>query len=268
MPAMCLIILAWQARDNLPMIVAANRDEFHQRPTAPAHFWPEQPALLAGRDLSAGGTWMGVTRNGRFAALTNYRDPGRNRLQAKSRGELVVEFLGSDATPLDYLEKLRDRADQYAGFSLLAGTTTQLACYTNCAPPDLALQTLAPGIYGLSNALLDTAWPKVVKGRRAMAQLLAEGTAPDHEGLRQVVSDRRQAPEAALHPLGQTETMDRTLSAQFILTPDYGTRATTTLWMSSCRQGATLIDWRELSFDALGQERVRCEWRFPCNGDS
>lgn len=265
---MCLIILAWRPRDNLPLVVAANRDEFHARPSVPAHFWPEQPSLLAGRDLSAGGTWMGVTREGRFAALTNFRDPARSQPRERSRGELAVEFLCSDLGPVEYLRQLAPRADEYAGFNLLAGTPDELACYSNCAAPEDALQTLTPGIYGLSNALLDTPWPKVVQGRRAMHKLLTDGATPDHACLRQVVSDRRQAPESALHPLGQTETMDRTLSAQFILTPTYGTRATTTLWLSGSDSGSLESDWCEVSFDTEGRESGRCEWRFPCSGSA
>ncbi|GAB3312275.1 NRDE family protein [Haliea atlantica] len=263
---MCLIILAWRPRDNLPLVVAANRDEFHARPSVPAHFWPDQPSLLAGRDLSAGGTWMGVTREGRFAALTNFRDPARSQPRERSRGELAVEFLCSDLAPSEYLRRLGPRADAYAGFNLLAGTPGELACYSNCAAPENALQILSPGIYGLSNALLDTPWPKVVEGRRALGQVLADGAPPDHASLRAVVSDRRPAPASALHPLGQTETMDRTLSAQFILTPTYGTRATTTLWLSGTDDGALTGDWCEVSFDAEGRESGRCEWRFAAAG--
>lgn len=260
---MCLIILAWRPRDNLPLVVAANRDEFHARPAAPAHFWPEQPDLLAGRDLSAGGTWMGVTRSGRFAALTNYRDPVRSQPRERSRGELAVEFLTGTAEPLDYLRALSHRGEHYAGFNLLVGTAERLACYSNCAPPELALQSLSPGVYGLSNALLDTPWPKVVQGKRELSQVLAGTGRPDHDSLQKVVSDTRQAAEESLHPLGLAEAMDRTLSAQFILTPTYGTRATTTLWLSSDRPGERQVNWRELSFNEQGRETGRCEWRFP-----
>lgn len=262
---MCLIIFGWQTRTDLPLVVAANRDEFHQRPAVPAHFWPEQPALLAGRDLSAGGTWMGVTRDGRFAALTNYRDPDQGRVGVRTRGELAVEFLSGSADPVDYLRALSRRADQYAGFSLLVGTPGQLACYSNAGPPEAALQALPPGIYGLSNALLDTPWPKVVRGKRVLASLLQGQESPDHDSLGQVVSDRSLASSEALHPLGLGESMDRTLSAQFILTPTYGTRSTTTLWLEQQARGLQ-VNWRELGFDAGGGETGRCEWRFPCPG--
>lgn len=258
---MCLIILAWRPQDNLPLVVAANRDEFHQRPAAPAHFWPEHPALLAGRDLSAGGTWMGVTRGGRFAALTNYRDPARSHPAPRSRGELAVDFLAGTDSPREYLQRLSRRAHQYAGFNLLVGTADELFCYSNSAPAELALQALEPGIHGLSNALLDTPWPKVQRGKQRLATLLEHGAPPQHDQLHHVVGDRQPAAEEELHPLGLAESMERTLSAQFILTPTYGTRASTTLWLTRSGTPAVTVNWRELSFDSQGRETGRCEWR-------
>lgn len=150
---MCLLVLAFRQLPGEPVLLAANRDEFHDRPAAPAQFWPEAPRLLAGRDLLAGGTWLGLTRHGRFAAVTNYREPPRGTAPRASRGHLVRDYLLGAATAGDYLRALQRRADDYAGFNLLLGDAGQLWWYSNRGGPP---QRLAPGVYGLSNALLDT----------------------------------------------------------------------------------------------------------------
>ena len=164
---MCLILVAWQAHPGYPLLVAANRDEFYARRTASADFWPESPQVLAGRDLEAGGTWLGITRQGRFAALTNYRDPSSHKPQAPSRGKLVADFLRGKDSIDAYLDTLD--AIAYNGFNLLLGDGKQLIAFSNIT---MQRHELAPGVYGLSNALLDTPWPKVGAGKTALETAL------------------------------------------------------------------------------------------------
>ncbi|MEP1471232.1 MAG: NRDE family protein [Halieaceae bacterium] len=244
---MCLIILAHQCRPGQPLVVAANRDEFFARPTAPARFWQDHPKLLAGQDLELGGTWLGITRNGRFAAITNYRDPARTAPAPRSRGELTLDFLLGADSPQAYLEKIADRADAYAGFNLLLADTDDLWYFSNHGEQTTAgPRALPPGLYGLSNASLDTPWPKVELGK---SRLHAFGNdTPDHAALLTVVNDPQLASPEALHGQGLTGEMDQALSAQFIQAGQYGTRCSTTLWVEE--SGA--INWRETSYDESG----------------
>jgi uncharacterized protein with NRDE domain len=250
---MCLIVFAWQMKPGLPLVVAANRDEFHRRTTAPSQFWPEQPDLLAGRDLEAGGTWMGVTRQGRFAAITNYRDPALSLPAARSRGELPVTFLTRNETPAEFLQELAGRASDYAGFNLLVGAGGDLWYFSNNTR-ERQPRSLAPGIYGLSNARLDYPWPKLTLAKSRLAPLL-DPPSLNHERLRQAVSDRRLAAAEELHPLGLGSAMDQQLSAQFIVTEDYGTRSTTSFWLQQEPGEQDLAgSWEEISFDPSGRE--------------
>lgn len=243
---MCLLIFGHQATQQHPLIIAANRDEFHARPTQPAGLWREHPHLLAGRDLEAGGTWMGITRTGRFAAITNYRDPNQTGPAPRSRGALPLNFLTGSDTPEQYLESLCASADQYAGFNLLVGDAQSLWYYAN-SDPDKP-RSLAPGLYGLSNARLDTPWPKVERGKARLAALLADNQF-EHDQLETLVSDTATAPAEALQALDMHTEMEQALSAQFIITPDYGTRSSTTLR----REKDGTIHWRERSFSSEGK---------------
>ncbi|PLW83554.1 hypothetical protein CWI75_04165 [Kineobactrum sediminis] len=256
---MCLILFSWGLNPDYPLVVAANRDEFHARATVPARFWPDQPQLLAGRDLEQGGTWMGMNRSGRFAAITNYRDPSRSATGLRSRGELPLRFLLDRQTPEAWLRSVAAQRTEYAGFNLLVGAGEQLWYFSNSSA-DNNPRHLAAGIYGLSNASLDTPWPKVVLGKQRLQHLL-ETSPPTHDGLREVVADRRPAAPEDLHPLGLHETMDRQLSAQFIDAGAYGTRSTTTLWLQKHPDDPTaLAHWRELNFAPGGREVNRhCE---------
>lgn len=248
---MCLILLAWQIHPNFPLVVAANRDEFYLRRTASADFWPEHPQVLAGRDLEAGGTWLGLTRQGRFAALTNYRDPSRYRSDAPSRGRLVADFLcGHDAIDA-YLDSLQP--SDYNGFNLLLGDTQQLVVFNNITQER---HTLAPGIYGLSNATLDTPWPKVGAGKTALEKALE--TLPDETSLWHLLHDDQIHPDNALPATGVSLVWERLLSAAFIRSPDYGTRCSTLIKVGA--DGMAAFD--EQSWLPGGLAGVRHRFRF------
>jgi len=187
----CLILFAWQAHSEYPLVLAANRDEFHQRPTAGADFWDDAPDILAGRDLQAGGTWLGVNRGGRFAAITNYREPsGPGIAKGRSRGRLVRNFLAGRKSPLEHAEGLRDQAAEYQGFNLLMGNRDSLAYVSNRDESVIAVES---GVHGLSNHLLDTNWPKVEAGRDHLQDILRSGEI-EPESLFDLLSDRSLTP--------------------------------------------------------------------------
>jgi uncharacterized protein with NRDE domain len=224
---MCLITVAWKVRADLPLVVAANRDEWRDRPAEPAHWWADHPEILAGRDLKAGGTWMGVTRAGRFAAVTNFRDPSDRRETARSRGGLVTEYLLGQQDPGAYLADLMRRAGDYNGFNLILGDGDSLWYYGS---REALARPIPPGVHGLSNHLLDEPWPKVVRGRLAMEAALKErDPAPP---LFQALSDSQGAPDAALPNTGVGLAWERRLASSIITGDDYGTRASTVVTMS------------------------------------
>jgi uncharacterized protein with NRDE domain len=223
---MCLILFSHKQHPHCPLVIAANRDEFYNRGSSPAVFWEDEPGLLAGRDLVAGGTWFGVTRSGRIAAITNYREPGFHRMEAPSRGALVAGYLSSAEAPEEYLKKLEPEADRYNGFSLIVGEPGNLFYFSNRRE---GFERLAPGLYGLSNHLLDAAWPKVERGKQALAGILASGRDPDPEELFQVLADRWRPPDDRLPRTGVGLEWERILSSLFITSPVYGTRSSTVL---------------------------------------
>lgn len=242
---MCLILLAHRAHPQYRLIVAANRDEWFGRPTAPAGFWADAPDVLAGRDLQARGTWLGVTRDGRFAALTNFRDPDSHRSDAPSRGALVSGYLTSSAAPAAYLGSLRNAAERYNGFSLLVGDPTSLGYYSNRAGE---ARELTPGIYGLSNHVLDVPWPKVRAGKaRLAAHLDGEVSAA---ALLALLDDTQAASDSELPRTGVTLEWERALSPLRIRAGEYGTRSSTVLLVSSEGEVSLL----ERTFDSSGAE--------------
>lgn len=244
---MCLILLAWQVHADYPLVVAANRDEFFQRRTQAAGFWPDKPAILAGRDLEAGGTWLGINRHGRFAALTNYREGGRQLPGAPSRGALVSDWLAAQApadTAEHYLAALQSRSQQYNGFNLFIGDGQRLACLSNRGH---GVRWLAPGVYGLSNHLLDTPWPKLASAKRRFMAALAD--LPASDPFFQLLADREIVPDHHLPETGVPLAWERMLSAIFVESPDYGTRASTLLTLR--RDG--LAEMRERSFGTAGR---------------
>lgn len=223
---MCLILLSLEQHPRYPLVIAANRDEFYNRASSAASFWDEEPELLAGRDLVAGGTWFGIARSGRVAAITNYREPGFHRMDAPSRGDLVAGYLRDAGMAESYLKKLEPVAGRYNGFSLLVGTPRELLCFSNRGG---GVQKLAPGVHGLSNHLLDTAWPKVERGKQALAEILSGGREVDPEDLFRMLADRWRPPDDRLPHTGIGLEWERILSSLFITSPVYGTRSSTVL---------------------------------------
>ena len=219
---MCLILIAHGAHSDFPLVIAANRDEYYQRPTARAAFWQDHPQILAGRDLECMGTWLGVTRTGRFAALTNFREPRERKTNAPSRGQLVSDFLASEQNPREYLGDVAIKAQRYNGFNLLAGDIRGVFYFSSRTG---SVQQVSPGIHGLSNHLLDTAWPKVERGKqRLQAALAGEFSA---ESLLDLLHDRESAPESELPDTGIGLELERVLSPALIVSAQYGTRAST-----------------------------------------
>ncbi len=237
---MCTLLFAWQVDPARPLIVAANRDEFRGRTAAPAHAWEDAPAVFAGRDLVGGGSWLGVTRSGRFAALTNVREPAMAiAADAPSRGGLVAGYLNGHGSPGDYLAGLR--AGAYAGFNLVLADRDELWYLTNRSGGP---RRLAPGVYGVSNAELDTPWPKVVRGRGRLAALVAAGAATS-DALLELLADRAQANDDELPDTGVGLAMERVLSPICITGAEYGTRCSTALIMH--RDGT--VEFRERTWD-------------------
>ena len=224
---MCLILFANEASSRYRLVLAANRDEFYSRPTAPAAFWEEAPDVLAGKDLEGGGSWMGVTRSGKIAAVTNFRGPDKARENAPSRGNLVSDFLTSGEPPNAFIDKLRPRAGNYNGFNLLLGSAEGLWWYSNQydEPPHM----IAPGIHGLSNHLLDTPWPKVERGKRALGQLLIGEKEITPGQVFSMLEDYSPVADDELPDTGVRLELERVLSAPFIRGQDYGTRSSTVL---------------------------------------
>ena len=241
---MCLILFAWDAHPDYEYVAVANRDEFHARPTAAAAFWQDEPAILAGRDLQAGGTWMGVSRNGRFAAITNYREPAAPEIPLeRSRGVLVRDFLTSKAGPGVAAESLEHEAAQYRGFNLMLGHAGELVYVSNRGAQARAV---APGIHGLSNHLLDTDWPKVHEGRERLANIV-ERDVIDREALFALMTDRK--PVGGTLPGGEAPRLapEDLVRHYFIESSVYGTRSITVLLLR--RDGLITFEERRFSPD-------------------
>ena len=227
---MCLAVLALHHVLGMPVLIAANRDEFHARPTEPIHAWPGQPALYAGRDLQAGGSWMGTTAQGRYALVTNYREVGRLRADAVSRGELVEAFLRGNDSPADYVARVARDGERYNGFNLIVGDL-RTAWYCSNRDPQ-SPRRLAPGVYAVSNALLDTPWPKLVRLKAAFTHVLEHAGAAFTQqipALYAALDDRTPADDADLPRTGLPLDRERLLGSPFIVSPDYGTRSSTLL---------------------------------------
>lgn len=247
---MCLINFQWQVHDQYPLIVAANRDESYKRPTAEAHFWEDHPDLLAGRDLLEHGTWLGITKSGRFAALTNYRDP-QTMYQTfeRSRGDLVKDFLVGSLSPTKYLERIRPLDNRYNGFNLLVGTMDELFYYNNI---ERDIIEVGKGTYSLSNHFLNTPWPKVTKGRQKLQAITDRNDVIEHNQLFELLTDREIVADEFLPDTGVGQTLERQLSPLFIQMDAYGTRSSTALTID--REGQVMFSERTYEQGALTDE--------------
>lgn len=219
---MCLILFSYMKHPQYRLVLAGNRDEFYDRPTRSASFWEEDGNILAGRDLQAGGTWLGITRTGRLAAITNYREPEAFNPGAPSRGKLISGYLQGTSGPCDYLRGGAARSALYNGFNIIAADTEKLCYFSN---RDGGVKELAPGIYGLSNHLLDTPWPKVALGKKLLGSALNGNIVP--EEIFRILGDGRKARDSELPKTGVSLEWERILSSIFITSPIYGTRSST-----------------------------------------
>jgi uncharacterized protein with NRDE domain len=246
----CLILFAVDAHPQYRLIVAANRDEFFARPTAPAAAWPDADGIVGGRDLEKGGSWLAVKRGGRVAAVTNFRNGSRTRTASRSRGLLVSDFLSSDAPPDAFVELIDAHAAAYDGFNLVIADDSGAWHYSNV---ERQAARVTAGIHGLSNHLLDTPWPKVERGRAAMAQALAQPRDGIIENLFEALGEERRAEDHDLPSTGIDLEWERVLSSAFIATPAYGTRASTVVLID--RSGA--ITFIERSFAATPDDTLQ-----------
>lgn len=252
---MCLLVFSWKHHPRYRLILAGNRDEFHDRAAAPLNWWQDDPRILGGRDLKAGGAWLGVARSGRFGVVTNYRDLQAPIEGAPTRGNLVPRFLTSATSPKEFLDDLRGAAPRYSGFNLLVGGSRALYYFSNRGPN--APAALGPGVYGLSNHLLDTPWSKLSRTKERFTRLLAQ---PDvsAESLFDILSDREPAAAEHLPSTGLPPDWERVVSAPFIVNDSYGTRCSSVLLVE--RNGRTIL--QERRFDAQGVQTGASRFEF------
>ena len=249
---MCLVVIAFGVDAGYPLVVAGNRDEFHARPTRDAGWWPDEPDILGGRDLQAGGTWLGLHRAGRFATVTNFRDADKPTAKFRSRGELVSNFLTSPLRPVEYLGTID--TDNYAGFNLLVADTNSLAYLSNRGG---GLRELPAGIYGLSNATLDTPWEKVERSKSRLSRLIASGRNNETELMR-ILDDRHKGPASEVKSDRLPFAMAHAITAPFIVLPDYGTRCSTVV-RATADGSWTLLERR---FDPAGKRSGESSYAF------
>jgi uncharacterized protein with NRDE domain len=219
---MCLIIFSYDMHPRYRLIFTANRDEYYNRPTSPLCFWDDAPDILAGRDLKGNGTWLGVTRTGRIAAITNFREPGFQIENAPSRGHLVSNFLVSKESPAAYMEHVKSMGHKYNGFNLFIGDRAELFYYSNRKNQ---IEKLKPGVYGASNRFLDTPWPKVTKAKADLNKLIDTSDKIDNEDMFNILKDSSYPPDSELPDTGVGLSWERILSPVFITSQFYGTRS-------------------------------------------
>lgn len=251
----CIAYIAYRSHPDWPLLIAANRDEFHQRPTRAAAPWHDQPHIIAGQDLEAGGTWLGVSQSGRFALLTNYRDMAEIR-KTTTRGRLVSDFLSGTTSAADYMQQIAAEGDHYTGFNLLVGDRSGLIYFGNRSKANP--RELGAGRYVLSNHLLDTPWPKSERLRRRMARLPLDGLLQSTQAVFDILKDNNIAPDHKLPATGLAIERERLLSSPFIVSPDYGTRCSTVLAVHA--SGKAIFD--EVSFNPAGTAVERHSWPF------
>jgi len=253
---MCLAVVALDAHPRYAMVLAANRDEYYARDASPLAWWNEgeTPDILAGRDLTAGGTWLGVASTGRWAFVTNVREPGRHDAEAPSRGALVPRVLRHADSVASAIEAIEAEPARYNGYNVSAGEASTAFWYSNRGGP---MQALGSGVHGISNAQLDTAWPKVRRIRTGVSAWIASGT-DNIEALLDILSDRGIAPDHELPSTGVSLEWERALSAPFIVTERYGTRCSSVITITRAGE----VRFHERSFDATGTRRGDTSERF------
>jgi len=251
---MCLILFAYNVHPSYQLVLAANRDEFFERPSASADFWGDRRQVIAGLDLTGGGTWIGVNKKGRFAAITNYRDPVSWKNNAPSRGGLVSAYLCGNQSTDEYLDKISRQAQLYNGYNLILGDRCEIFAYSNRGEK----QKLNSGIYGLSNHLLNTPWPKVSRGKKLLKAALDKKGAELEEALFALLADRKIPADNKLPKTGVGLEWERVLSAIFIASPDYGTRSSTILLIG--KNGR--VKFVEKVYDGKPQEWVTSSFSF------
>ena len=254
---MCLVVIGFDCHPRYRLILAGNRDEFHDRPAAPLAWWDDVPAILAGRDLAAGGTWLGLDHRGRLAVITNFRDPAAHRPEGPSRGTLIPRFLSTRAPATAFAADISSQAADMSGFNLLLFDGADLALAANQPAP--AARRLQPGVYGLSNHRLDTPWPKLRRAREQFARLVAQPR-PTARQLTRALRDRQPADDHELPDTGLGMARERLLSAPFIVDPAYGTRCTTVVLMG--RDGS--IEVEECRYGRDGEPLARTAIAFQC----
>ncbi len=251
---MCLLLFAVDSHPKYRLVVAANRDEYYHRATEPAHFWEDNPNLLAGRDLERGGAWLGITRTGRWAALTNYRE--RNTAHyANSRGHIVRDYLTSDLSPGAFARDLIQEVDEFAGFNLVVGNGREFLYYSNRGGDPCLL---SKGIYGLSNQLLDTPWPKLTHGKSELEKAIADGIDIDVDRLFTILAHQDIAADEDLPDTGVGIEQERLLSPPFITSPAYGTRSSTVILVNQ----ANCVELTERSFLWAAGDGLRSPKRY------
>ncbi|MCG9748754.1 NRDE family protein [Shewanella sp. Isolate8] len=250
---MCILFVALEVHPQYPLILCANRDEFHHRPTEPAHFWPPDKQLLAGKDLEAGGSWLGVNRQGEIAALTNIRAPELHEANRHSRGDLVIRALTQSQTMTT--PWLMEHSQHYNPFNLLFGKDMDLYCYHSISK---TVKPLSPGFHAISNGALDDIWPKMAKGTQALEQEIGRSGEIDIQALLTIMTDERQAPDEDLPQTGVALEWERLLSSIYIKHPEYGTRSTSILLRD--RQGR--CEFVEVRYDGKGRNLGRQVFKF------
>ena len=247
---MCLILFSYENHPDYRLILAANRDEYYNRPTSPIAFWDDMPQILAGRDLKHSGTWLGITKTGKIAAITNFRDPASIKEKAPSRGFLVSDFLSGDESPRHYLKRIKKTGYKYNGFNLLVGNNYELFYYSNL---NKDIKKIKPGLYGVSNHLLDTSWPKVEKGKSELKTLLAGNNRLNSEDIFSILKDRSRPPDDKLPDTGVDLDWERLLSSLFIAGKRYGTRSSSIVLVTKDKK----IIFKERTFIPEGADTIK-----------
>ncbi|MFT5503568.1 MAG: hypothetical protein ACI8XC_001278 [Gammaproteobacteria bacterium] len=250
---MCLILFAFKQHPDYPLLVIANRDEFYERPTQSAAWWQDHPDILAGRDLQAGGTWLGVNQRGHFAAVTNVREPGAMSPGKKSRGELPTGFLSADVEPQAYLETIQKQSGLYSGFNLLVGDQNQLWFLSNRQE---SIRVLEPGIYGICNGQFNEPWPKLKTGREALRSVLKRPFTD--QNLMSILTDSSTAPPDQLPETGVSSEIEHLLSSRFICSDNYGTRASTLVSFHA----TNTVEFIEQNYNSAGHQGDAIKTKF------